>query len=171
MMAHTRSGTIAFTALTHTRASALPIVSIAFAARSTMSRIDSISTRAVRDDLEVLAEAGERLAEGLAVEPAPHQQVERTLGGTDRAHAVVDAAGAEAHLADLEPAPLAQEHVRPRHAHVVEAQVHVPVGRVVLAEHVHATEDLDPGRVHRHEDLRLAASAAVRRGSSPPSRS
>ena len=48
MMAQTRSGTSAFTALTHTRASALPIVSIAFAARSTISRIASISMRARR---------------------------------------------------------------------------------------------------------------------------
>ena len=46
MMAQTRSGTSAFTALIQTRASALPIVSIAFAARSTMRRIASISTRA-----------------------------------------------------------------------------------------------------------------------------
>ena len=30
------------------------------------------------------------------------------------------------------------------------------VRSVVLAEHVHGAEDLDPGRVHRHQDLRLA---------------
>ncbi len=41
-----RSGTIAFTALTHTRASALPSSSIAFAAVSTIRRIASISMRA-----------------------------------------------------------------------------------------------------------------------------
>ena len=46
MISHTRIGTIAFTALTQTRASALPITSIAFAARSTISRIASISMRA-----------------------------------------------------------------------------------------------------------------------------
>ena len=37
---------MAFTALTHTRASALPSTSMALAARSTIIRIDSISTRA-----------------------------------------------------------------------------------------------------------------------------
>ena len=42
----TRSGTIALTALTHTRASALPSTSMAFAALSTIMRMDSISTRA-----------------------------------------------------------------------------------------------------------------------------
>ena len=38
---------MAFTALTHTRASALPSVSIAFAARNTMRRHASISIRAL----------------------------------------------------------------------------------------------------------------------------
>ena len=46
MIWHTRIGTIALIALTHTRASALPMVSMAFAARSTMRRHASISMRA-----------------------------------------------------------------------------------------------------------------------------
>ena len=46
MISHTRAGTMAFTALTHTRASALPISSMALAARSTISRMASISIRA-----------------------------------------------------------------------------------------------------------------------------
>ena len=46
MILHTRSGTMAFTALTHTRAAWLPSTSIAFAARSTIMRMASISTRA-----------------------------------------------------------------------------------------------------------------------------
>ena len=111
---------------------------------------------APRDDLRVLAQAGQLLAERLAVEPAPDHEVERTLGRADRSHAVVDAAGAEAYLRDLEAASLPEQDVLLRHAHVGEAQVHVAVRRVVLAEHVHGTEDLDAGRVHRHEDLRLA---------------
>ena len=41
----TRSGTIAFTALTQTRASELPSTSIAFAALRTIMRMASISTR------------------------------------------------------------------------------------------------------------------------------
>ena len=58
MIWQTRSGTIALTALTHTRASALPSTSIALAAFSTISRIASISMRAATIDLDVLAEAG-----------------------------------------------------------------------------------------------------------------
>ena len=46
MIWQTRSGTIALTAEIQTRASALPSVSIAFAARSTIIRIASISVRA-----------------------------------------------------------------------------------------------------------------------------
>ena len=33
--------------------------------------------------------------------------------------------------------------------------MHVAVRRIVGAEHLHALDDLDAGRVHRHEDLRL----------------
>ena len=47
MISQTRIGTIALTALTQTRASALPSSSIAFAAVSTIRRIDSISIRAL----------------------------------------------------------------------------------------------------------------------------
>ena len=46
MISPTRIGTIAFTALTQTRASELPNSSIAFAPVSTMRLIDSISIRA-----------------------------------------------------------------------------------------------------------------------------
>ena len=51
------------------------------------------------------------------------------------AHAVVDAAGAEASLRDLEAASLAEQHVRRRHAHVLEEHLAVAVRRVVVAEH------------------------------------
>ena len=70
---------------------------------------------------------------------------------------MVDAAGAEAQLRDLEAASLAEEDVLLRHAHVREPDVHVAVRRVVVAEHVHRAEDLDARRVHRDEDLRLLA--------------
>ena len=46
MIRQTRSGTMAFTALIHTRASALPMVSMALAARRTISLMASISIRA-----------------------------------------------------------------------------------------------------------------------------
>ena len=156
MISHTRIGTIALTALTHTRASALPSSSIALAAVSTIRRIDSISMRAWAIICTLPPEVAEPLAERLAGEAALGHQLDRPLGRADRTHAVMDAARAEAHLGDLEPAALTEQHVLVRHAHVVEPDVHVPVRRVVLAEHVHRPEDLDTGRVGRHEDLRLA---------------
>ena len=69
---------------------------------------------------------------------------------------MVDPPGAETHLGDLEAATLTEQDVLVGHAHVVEPDVHVTVRGVVLAEHLHAFEDLDTGRVGRHEDLRLA---------------
>lgn len=92
-------------------------------------------------------------AERVAELAAAHHHLERLLAGADAAHAVVDAPGAETHLADLEAAALAEQHVVDGYAHVGEPQVHVSVRRVVVTEHVHRAEDLDAGRVHRHEDL------------------
>ena len=57
--------------------------------------------------------------------------LERALGGADGAHAVMDAARAEAALRDLEAAALAQHHVLDRHAHVLEQHFAVAVRRVV----------------------------------------
>jgi hypothetical protein len=95
------------------------------------------------------------LAKRLAREPALAHQLERPLCRADRAHAVVDAPRAESHLRNLEAASLAQQDVLLGHAAVVEANVHVPVRRVVVAHHAHRADDLESGRVGRHEDLRL----------------
>ena len=67
----------------------------------------------------------------------------------------MDTAGPESNLADLESAALAQQHVGSRHPAVVELQVHVAARRVVVAEHGHRAHDLEAGRAHRHQDLRL----------------
>src|SRR5581483_6785857 len=62
------------------------------------------------------------------------QKVERTLGGADGAHAVVDATGSEAGLGHREPATLLAEEVGPRHPHAVEDQLAVSF-TVLEAEH------------------------------------
>ena len=41
-------------------------------------------------------------------------------------------------------------------AAVVEAEVHVAVGCIVLSEDVHRAENLDAGGIHGDQDLRLA---------------
>ena len=102
---------------------------------------------------------GDGLAEGGARQRAAAQRFERALGNADLAHAMVDAAGAEAALRDLEAAPLAEQHVGGRHAHVLEQDLGVAVRRVVVAEHGQRPHDRDAGRVHRHEDHRLLAVA------------
>jgi hypothetical protein len=145
---------MAFTALTHTRASALPSRSMALAALQHHQRIASISMRARETTSMFLPRRRAACRRPRGQTPLDHQ-LEGLLGGTDRAHAVVDAARAEAELGDLEAATLAEQHVVLGHPHVGEAQVHVAVGGVVVAEHVHRAEDLDAGRVHGHQDLGL----------------
>ena len=112
MISHTRTGTIAFTALTHTRASALPMMSMALAARSTISRMASISMRALAMTSVFLPRRASGLPNASRLRPRRDHQLEGPLGRADRAHAVVDAARAEAHLGDLEAAALAEQHVR-----------------------------------------------------------
>ena len=68
---------------------------------------------------------------------------------------MVDAAGSEAALRDLETTSLSQQHVLERHADVLEEDLHVALGSVVLAEGQHRPQQGDAWRVHRHEQLRL----------------
>ena len=155
MISHTRLGTIAFTALTHTRASALPMRSIALAAFSTMRRIASISMRALATTSVFLP------SEMIGLPNASRLRPRVTISSSARSAAPIERMqwwmrpGPRRSWRDLEAAALAEEDVVLRHAHVGEAEVHVAVGRVVVAEHVHRPEDLEAGRVHRHEDLRL----------------
>ena len=77
------------------------------------------------------ARVGDRLAERLALRRAPAHQLERPLGRADRAHAVVDAARAEAGLGDHEAVALAGEEVRrPARARPRSAPRRGPPGRV-----------------------------------------
>src|SRR5690606_7233744 len=77
------------------------------------------------DALARYALLGERLAERSAAAGALAHHLERALGRTDEPHAVVDPAGAEAALRDLEAAALAEKNVLLRHAHVLVYDVAV----------------------------------------------
>ena len=78
------------------------------------------------------------------------------LRHANRTHAMMNASGAEANLGNFEAAALAEQDVLLGNTAVVETDVHMAVGRVVLSEDVHRPEDLEPFRVRRHENLRLA---------------
>jgi len=60
--------------------------------------------------------------------------LKRHLCLPDETHAMMDTARPEPSLRDLEAAPLAEQHVRNRHAHVLQLDLHVAVRRVVVAE-------------------------------------
>src|SRR5262245_39282622 len=107
------------------------------------------------DALERDVVLGQALAERHAVLRALAHELERPFGDADLAHAVVDAARAEAALGDLEAAPFTQEDVRRRHPDVLEKDFAVAVGRVVVAEYRQHAEHLDARRVARHQDHRL----------------
>ena len=98
MILQTRSGTIALTALIHTLASVLPRVSMAFAARSTIILMASISVRA-RAMISVLPPS---LASGLPnasrVSPRRHIRSSAFSAAPMPSHAVVDATRPEAEL-------------------------------------------------------------------------
>ena len=97
----------------------------------------------------------ERAAECDAVlDPRTHQ-LQRALGDTNDAHAVVNAPGPEAPLRDLETTALTEQHVRRRDAHVLELDLSMTMRRIVEPEHRQRPLDSYAGRIHRHENHRL----------------
>ena len=133
----------------------LPALSIIQAALSVSSRACSIRQRASAMRSRVTPCSATVRPKAMRVIARWHISSQRTLGQADQAHAVVDAARAQAALGDLEAAALAEQDVGRRHAHVLEVDLHVAVRRVVVAEHAERAQDLDARRVDRHQDHRL----------------
>ena len=75
----------------------------------------------------------------------------RPLGGADRAHAVVDAARAEAVLGDHEAGAALAEQVGGRHAAVLVADLAV-AGAAVVAHHRDRADEVEAGVVDGDED-------------------
>ena len=65
----------------------------------------------------------------------------------------MDAARPEPALRHLEAAAAAEDQVLLRHAHVLEADVHVAVRGIIVAVHLHRPQDGDALGAGRHEDL------------------
>ncbi|MCY1425178.1 hypothetical protein D9M71_409610 [compost metagenome] len=119
----------------------------------------------VGDFVDVAAQPRQGLAEGGAADGALAHQLQGALGHADGAHAVVDAARAEAALGDLEATALAQQHVLVGHAHVLEQHFSVAMGGVVVTEYRQRAEDLHAGSVSGHQDHRvLLVARCVRVG-------
>jgi hypothetical protein len=99
---------------------------------------------AVGDPLADHTLLGDRLAERRALVSAAAHQLQRTLGGADRAHAVVDAARTQPRLGDREAAALLAEQVGPRDPDVLEGELAMALV-VVVAEDQQVTDDRQPG--------------------------
>ena len=130
-------------------------MSIRYAARSVSRRAWSISTRDSAICARIVALLGEGLAERDAGLHARAHQLQRAFGHADQPHAVVNPAGPEPSLRDLEPAALAEQHVRRGNPHVVEHDLGVAVRGIVEPEHRQHPLDADAGRIHRYQDHRL----------------
>lgn len=116
------------------------------------------------DPFEDDAVGGEVAAEGLfaVVVDADNEPFDGFFGGADGAHGVVDAAGAQAALDDFEAAAFAQDHAGGGDADIVEADVAVAVGGVVVAVDGQHAVDGDAGGVGGdEEDGLLAVGVAV----------
>ena len=70
---------------------------------------------------------------------------------------MVNAPRSQTHLGNFKAAAFAQQHVFLRYAHVVEFQVHVAMGCIVMSEHMHRAKNFQALRIHRHQNLRLLA--------------
>ncbi len=94
----------------------------------------------------------EFLAEGDTRGDAATKEFEGSFGDADEAHAVMDAAGAEAALGDFEAAAFAEEEVFGGDTDVRERQFAVAVGTVVVAVDGEEAFELDAGGVEGDED-------------------
>lgn len=88
-----------------------------------------------RDPFQDHSVRGQTTAEGLlaVVVDAGNEPFNGLFGRADGAHGVVDTAGAETTLDDLEAAAFAQDHVGDWHSHVLECDVAVAMGSIVVA--------------------------------------
>ena len=121
-------------------AALLPTVSMRWAVWSTYSRAMSISMRDSAIQSWIRPFWATRVPNVGALQRTIDHELEGTLGHADRAHAVVDAAWAEAGLGDGEAAALLTEEVVGRHAHVLVDDLGMAPG-VVVAEHVRGATD------------------------------
>ena len=81
--------------------------------------------------------------------------LQRALGLPDQAHTVVNPPRAKTALGNLKPPTLTQNHIRGRHAHVLELDLGMTVGGIVVAEYGQHTQDIHAGCVARDQDLGL----------------
>ena len=79
-------------------------------------------------------------------------RLQRALGHSDAAHAVMDASRPQPALGNLESAAFAQKHVGDRHAHVLETHFAVAVRGVVIAKDRQHALDFDARRIHGHQN-------------------
>src|SRR5207244_4784542 len=102
---------------------------------------------------EVLHELllGERAAEGMPFVRAAAHQLDRALGSPDRAHAVMDAAGAEPVLGYEEACTALAEEALLRHPAGLVADLAV-AGAAVVTHHRHRPDQVEAGSVGRDED-------------------
>ena len=149
-------------------AALLPALSIMSAAFRQSSRVISMSMRASAMRCSQTECSAMLLAEGDAGQKPLGHLLQRDFGDADRAHAMVNAAGAEPALRDLEAAAFAEQEIARRHANVLEQHLGVAVRRVVVAEDRQHAHDLDARGRRAERGSATAARAARGSGRSCP---
>src|ERR1700694_2362128 len=106
----------------------------------------------VGNDIGIAAEFGQGLAESHAMKRAAAQKFKSAFGRSQRAHAVVNAAGAEPALRDLETAARSGDDVVERHPYVGKANLAVTKRRVIGAKYWQHALDLHARSIERHQN-------------------
>ncbi len=104
------------------------------------------------------------LAESFAADRAAAHHLQRLFRLADGAHAVMDAPWPQPPLRDLKAPALAQDHVRRRHADILETDVEMAVRRVVVAIDLHRPDLGHALRIGRHQDHRMLAVLVLAAG-------
>ena len=99
------------------------------------------------------------LAESDARHQAADHFLDRLLGGANRAHTMMDAAGSKPTLRDLEATSFTEKQILDRHPHVLEHDIAMAMGCIVIAENWQVAQDRDARRIARHENHALLTMA------------
>src|SRR5690606_17860791 len=94
---------------------------------------------------------GQPLTESHALAGSAAHGLERSFGAADESHAVMNPAGPKPALGDLETAPFAQQYVVGGNAYVLETQLRMAMGSVVISEYRQVPDHGNAGSRHRHQ--------------------
>src|SRR6202522_1077562 len=110
----------------------------------------------IGNDIGIRAQFCQRLAKGHTTERTAAHKLKRAFGRSERAHAVMDAAGAEPSLCDFKTPARSSNYVIERQTDVREANLAVTGGRIIRSKYRPHALDPDTRSIERNQNHGMA---------------